>query len=106
MMSSAAGQSAGRGCWGSERVEDGVAASDGVEGAEDGVVAVGETVVEHPLDLADPDGDAGEFSGVVIDLDAVDDAGIDGGEGHGDAEGLRAPLDASFSRSLTHWRAT
>lgn len=45
---------------------------DAVEGAEDGVGGVGVAVAAAPLDVADPDGDAGEFGGEFVDFKAQD----------------------------------
>lgn len=51
------------------RVQDGVLLADGVERFEDGVFRQREAVVQHPLKLADPDRDAGEFGGVGVEFD-------------------------------------
>ena len=67
--------------FGAVGVDDGVAAFDGIEGVEDGVAGAAEAVAAHPLDFADPDGDAGEFGGVGVYLDAFDVGRADGGEG-------------------------
>jgi hypothetical protein len=43
---------------------------DAVERFEDRVDGVGVAVAAAPLDVADPDGDAGEFGGVFVDFQA------------------------------------
>ena len=50
------------------RVEQGVAVFDAVERFEDGVDGVRVAVLAAPLDVADPDGDAGEFGGESVDF--------------------------------------
>ncbi len=53
------------------RRQDRVAAFDGVERLQDRVVRLREPVTPHPLDFADPDRDAGQLSGIGIDLEAL-----------------------------------
>jgi len=50
-------------------------------------------VVEHPLDLADPDRDPGKLGGIWVDLDAEDRLRADARELLGDPEDERAPLN-------------
>jgi hypothetical protein len=50
-------------------------------------------MVEHPLDLADPDRDSGEFGGIRVDLDAQDRLRPDARKLLGDAQDERAPLN-------------
>ena len=64
-----------------------------VERAQDRVAAVAEAVADHPLDLADPDGHAGELGGVGVDLDAQDRLGADLRDLHRALEDERAPVD-------------
>ena len=90
ITASAAGQIG----FGAVGVEDGVAAFDGIEGVEDGIAGAAEAVAAHPLDFADPDGDAGKFGGVGVDLDSFDVGGADGGEGALQAHRLGFELDA------------
>ena len=51
-------------------IEQGVAVLDAVQGAEDGISGDFPSVTAAPLDVADPDGDAGEFGGKFVDFDA------------------------------------
>jgi len=52
-------------------VEQRVAMLDAVQGAQDGVPGDLPAVAAAPLDVADPDGDAGEFGGVFVDFHAA-----------------------------------
>lgn len=52
-----------------------------VEDFEDGSLGQGEAVIQHPLDLADPDHDPGQFRREGVDLDAQHILGSDQGEG-------------------------
>ena len=53
-------------------VEQGVAVLDAVQGAQDGVPGDFPAVAAAPLDVADPDGDPGQFGGEFVDLDPQD----------------------------------
>ena len=50
------------------RVEQGVAVLDARQRWQDGVGGVLVAIAPAPLNVADPDGDAGQFGGVVVDL--------------------------------------
>ena len=52
------------------QVEDGVGLADGVHGGEDRLPAVVDAVRQVPLDVADPEGGAGQLGGVGVDLEA------------------------------------
>ena len=79
MMNSAAGHSGSTGLAGGVGGEDGVALLDGIQGGEEGGMGIGEAVGLVPLDIADPEGGAGERGGVGIELDAEELVGLDGG---------------------------
>ena len=76
------------------RVQNRIPALDGVERAQDRVAAGVEAVGAHPLDLADPDRDAGELGGVGVELDAEHGLGPDCGEAAGQAERLGLEVGA------------
>ena len=75
------------------QVEHRVALLDGLQRLEDGVAQVGEAVGDHPLDLADPDDDAGQLGRVGVKLDAEHCLGADLGELHRDVHRQRRPED-------------
>lgn len=52
-------------------VQQRVPVLDVVQAREDRVTAAVVAVLEHPLDLTDPDRDPGELGGVCVDLDAA-----------------------------------
>ena len=79
-MNSAGGQSGSRGAFRIAEVENRVHAADRFERFQHRVELRCEAVVVHPLQVADPDDDLGEFLGVVVDLDAGQLRGADGGE--------------------------
>ena len=62
------GGEAGLKGFGVGEVEDGVGVADGFDRLKDRVVARGEAVVVHPLQVADPDDDLSQFTGVGVDL--------------------------------------
>ena len=74
-------------------VEQSVAVLDVVEGFEDRVASIAQAVADHPLDLADPDGHAGELGGVGVEFDAEDDLWTDVRELLWRLEDERAPHD-------------
>jgi hypothetical protein len=84
-MNSAAGHSASR--------EERIHRRDALERAQDRIAPVSEAVVEHPLDLADPDRHPGELGGIRVDLDPQDRLRADAGELLGDPEDEGAPPD-------------
>ena len=92
-MNSASGHSASRGFVGSDRSSSASLVSMWSSGLQDRVAAVAEAVADHPLDLADPDGHAGELGGVGVDLDAQDRLGADLRDLHRRCEDERAPVD-------------
>lgn len=53
-------------------VQQGVPVGDAVQGLQNGVGGVRVAVAAAPLDIADPDGDAGQFGGVFVDFQAED----------------------------------
>ena len=57
-----------------------VAALDGIERFQDGVVGLVESVAAHPLDLADPHRHPGQLGGVGVDLEPLDVGRADGRE--------------------------
>ena len=72
--------------------QDRVAALDGVQGLQDRVARLREAVASHPLDLADPDRDAGQLGGIWVDLDALDVGRTDLRERPLETERLRLEL--------------
>ena len=72
--------------------------------SQDRVAAVAQAVADHPLDLADPDGHAGELGGVGVELDAEDRLGADLRDLHRALEHEEPHLMASNSRSLSAHR--
>jgi len=58
-------------CLAAVRVEEGVSVFDTIQGAEDGVTGNFSSIAAAPLNVADPDGDPGEFGGKFIYFDAA-----------------------------------
>ena len=73
--------------------EDRVAQLDVVEGLQHRVARVAVAVVQHPLDVADPDRDARQLLRVRVDLDPQHVVRVHPRELAGDAQPLRAPPD-------------
>ena len=78
---------------------------DVVERLENRLGGTAEAVFAEPLDVADPDGDLGEFVGVGVDFDAVELGGGDAGEETADAQ-VAGEGDDFFSRSSRRRRET
>ena len=60
-------------------IQNGIGPTDGVQGGEDGLLAVGKAVVAMPLDIANPQGGAGQFHGVGVDFQPQHLVGFDPG---------------------------
>ncbi|MBK5962748.1 hypothetical protein CCR95_01180 [Thiocystis minor] len=82
--------------FGPVRVHDGILLADGVERFEDGVLRQREAVVQHPLNLADPDRDAGEFGGVGVEFESQHVLRADARETARQTEHLGLQDDAVF----------
>ena len=90
MTTSASGQSGSA----PPQRQNGVAAFDGFQRFQDRIARLGESVAAHPLDVADPDGDARQFRCVGVDLDTLDVGGADRGKGPLQTHRLRFQLHA------------
>jgi hypothetical protein len=75
------------------QVKHRVAALNVVERAKDRVTQIGKAVAEHPLNLADPDDNAGKLGGVGVEFDPKQRLGPHLGELHRHRKSQRAPKD-------------
>src|SRR5680860_473476 len=74
-------------------IKHGIPALDVLQGAENRVADIGETVREHPLNLADPDDHPGELRRVGVQFEPEHDLGSDARELHGRLQSERTPQD-------------